>query len=263
MWRALPSSEAIAEFTATETAALNAIQGGSTALAAKLTVVVRKWVGAMAAAGNTVLQDGTVPDQLRTYILAETVWEWLKQFPRLDFFKTKGREKSYEEAATVYKSICLRQFGAIESPYGTDSTTANWNSQPKIIGRMNPIPPPRLQQAQVPTPIYANPNAPSDTVPDNSPGVPGIPPGLQAIGQNGKVLLVWDAGYAAVTYSLYRGIVGGQETLLTSGLTNLNYTDTAVVNETTYFYRVASVNPVGTSILSSEVTAKPTASSPV
>lgn len=259
MWRALTSTEITGTsgqpgyFTASEQAGLNAVQGATTGLANKLTVVVREWIGAVAATSSPVNNDGSVPDQLRRHILAATVWAWLTDFPSLKFFKTKAREDANKEAAQILAQIIERKYGSIESPYGIDVTTGNWNSAPMVLGRMNPIPTPRLQMQAAPTPLFANPNAPSLDVPVNTPGAPGIPPLLTGTGQNTQVLLEWDAGSAAVTYNVYRSLTSGQETLLVGSIANLYYTDAGLTNGTPYFYRIAGVNPVGTSPLSNEV----------
>jgi hypothetical protein len=84
---------------------------------------------------------------------------------------------------------------------------------------------------------------------------------------NGSVGLSWTApasnGGATVTdYAVYRSTSSGTETLLANTGGALTYTDTAVTNGTTYFYKVAAINSAGTGALSNERSATPNAASP-
>jgi len=97
---------------------------------------------------------------------------------------------------------------------------------------------------------------------------PSAPTLNAAIAGNGSVTLTWSApssnGGATVTdYAIYRATSSGGETtpLATSGGA-LNYTDIAVTNNVTYFYKVAAINSAGTSTLSNELSATPTAPPP-
>lgn len=250
------------EFTPSETAALQAVQGSTSKLAARLTDSIAAWIGALSATGVVVAKDGSVPDQLRRHVKAEAVWLWLAEFPRLQFFKTKAREEAYKESQAVFAKVVSKTYGAVETPDGADNSTANWNSAPKLIGRMNPVPLPIQQLQQSPTPIYSNPNAPLDTVPSNSPGLPLAPLGLVALGADGKVLVAWDPVPGAVTYKLYRSTTSLKETVVQASLSTTNYSDTGLTNGTTYFYQVTSVNATGESPLSNEVSVKPNTQPP-
>jgi hypothetical protein len=85
--------------------------------------------------------------------------------------------------------------------------------------------------------------------------------------QNHSVVLSWTASVVATgqpaisSYQVWRSTVSGAEVFLanagtTAGTANLTYTDTSVVNGTTYFYEVFSLNSVGPSATpSNEVTA--------
>jgi fibronectin type 3 domain-containing protein len=88
---------------------------------------------------------------------------------------------------------------------------------------------------------------------------PPAPTGLAATAGNGQVTLGWNASSGATSYNLYRGTASGAETLLASGLTGTSFTDTSVVNGTTYYYIVRAVNAGGTSTASNEASATPQA----
>ena len=132
--------------------------------------------------------------------------------------------------------------------------------------RTHPTPAPALQlQMTVPNePPYANPNAPSDTTPTNSPGVPQPPINVSALGQNQQVLVTWDPAPNAGTYSIYRGLASGAELAapIASALTKTNFIDTGLTNGTTYYYQVVTVTGGLTSKLSREASATPTAPPP-
>ncbi len=237
---------------------LQSAQGASSGLQNKLTIIVNEWVGALRAANYRVNTDGSVPDQFRRHITALAIWTWLRDFPKLSMFKTDERKQAAADAEKIYEKICNRTFGAIEDPLGTDTTTANWNSAPKVLSRMAPIPPPAQQLQNVPTPLYSNPNAPSDTVPPNTPGLPAIPTGFQLLAGNGQNLVVWNPVVGATSYRLYRNTTPGQETLYQT-LTATNFLDTGLTNGTAYFYRVSAANSVGNSALAQEIAGTPLA----
>jgi len=92
--------------------------------------------------------------------------------------------------------------------------------------------------------------------------VPGAP-ALTATAGNASASLTWTApanGGSAITgYRIYRSTSTGTESLLTSVGTATSYSDTAVVNGTTYFYQVTALNNVGEGARSNESSARPTA----
>ena len=88
---------------------------------------------------------------------------------------------------------------------------------------------------------------------------PAAPTGLTATAGNAQVSLSWAVSSGATSYTLYRATSSGAETSLITGLTGTSYTNTGLTNGTTYYYKVAAVNSAGTSGLSSEASAAPTA----
>lgn len=86
--------------------------------------------------------------------------------------------------------------------------------------------------------------------------LPSTPVGVAAIGTNSAVLLSWNAASGASGYNIKRATTSGAEvTIDSTGATS--YTDSAVVNGTTYFYTVSSTNSAGESADSLEVSAVP------
>ena len=80
-----------------------------------------------------------------------------------------------------------------------------------------------------------------------TPTAPPAPTGLRAAAGNAQVSLTWTASAGAASYNLYRATTAGAEgtTPYKTGLTATSYTDTALTNNTTYFYKVAALNSTG------------------
>jgi fibronectin type 3 domain-containing protein len=92
---------------------------------------------------------------------------------------------------------------------------------------------------------------------------PSAPAGFAAASGNHVVTLSWQAstGSVPITYNIYRGAAAGGEsgTPIATGLSATSYTDTGVVNNSTYYYYVSAVNNLGTSRASNEASATPVA----
>ena len=90
---------------------------------------------------------------------------------------------------------------------------------------------------------------------------PAAPKYLYARGGNGKVTLIWFMSRRATSYNVFRGTApGGQSTTpIATNVVRPYFTDSAVTNGTTYYYKVAAVNQHGVSELSNEASAKPSA----
>jgi len=92
-------------------------------------------------------------------------------------------------------------------------------------------------------------------------GLPATPAGLTATAGDATVSLAWSVSSGASSYNVFRSTTAGGEgtTPYKSGATTAAFVDTAVVNGTTYYYKVAAVNSVGSSAQSTEVSATPKA----
>ncbi len=91
--------------------------------------------------------------------------------------------------------------------------------------------------------------------------VPVTPASLTATGGSNQVALSWSAMDRAASYNVKRAVVSGgpyATIATTTGLTATRYSDTNVVNFTSYYYVVSAVNAIGQSTNSAEVSATPT-----
>lgn len=92
------------------------------------------------------------------------------------------------------------------------------------------------------------------------PAVPAAPSGLKAAAGNAQVALSWSASTGATGYSVKRSTAsGGPYTVIAPNVTAAGYTDTAVVNGTTYYYVVSAFNTAGEGADSLSVSATPAA----
>ena len=92
-------------------------------------------------------------------------------------------------------------------------------------------------------------------------GVPSAPTGLNAIAGNTIVNLSWNFSFGATSYNVKRSTVSGAETTVTK-VGGTSYTDTRLINGTSYYYVVSATNSFGESANSSETNAAPVATPP-
>ncbi|HKT79286.1 MAG TPA: CARDB domain-containing protein [Vicinamibacterales bacterium] len=87
---------------------------------------------------------------------------------------------------------------------------------------------------------------------------PQPPASLTALGGDSRVMLSWSGGIGALSFDVKRGNApGGPYAVIAANVKGKSYIDTAVVNDTTYYYVVSSRNTLGESIDSNEASATP------
>ena len=92
---------------------------------------------------------------------------------------------------------------------------------------------------------------------------PGAPTGVMATAGTGSVALKWNPVAGADSYIVKRGTTaGGPYSVITSNVAAESYTNTGLVNGTTYRYVIAARNASGVSSDSAEVAATPLGSVP-
>ena len=87
----------------------------------------------------------------------------------------------------------------------------------------------------------------------------GGPAGLYANPGHSQVSLTWTPSVGPATYDVYRGTMSGGEstTPIATGVSAAAYVDATAAAGVTYYYTVASVSALGTSLPSAEVSATP------
>ena len=89
-------------------------------------------------------------------------------------------------------------------------------------------------------------------------GPPDAPTGLTAIAGNAQVNLSWTASSDTTSYNVKSSTNSGGPYNIVASPTGTNYTDTGLINDTTYYYVVSGVNSHGEGANSSEASATPT-----
>jgi fibronectin type 3 domain-containing protein len=86
---------------------------------------------------------------------------------------------------------------------------------------------------------------------------PAAPTGLQATAGNAQVTLGWNSSAGATSYHVKRGTTSGGPYTQVGAPTTTSFSDTGLINGTTYFYVVSAVNAMGESANSTQVNATP------
>jgi hypothetical protein len=105
--------------------------------------------------------------------------------------------------------------------------------------------------------VPTTPTSPTPTNPNPPPAAPGAPTGVQATAGNAQIALTWSAAAGATSYVVERGSTSGGPYTQISTPSSSSYTDTGVVNGTTYYYVIIAVNSIGQSAPSAEASATP------
>ncbi len=88
--------------------------------------------------------------------------------------------------------------------------------------------------------------------------LPGVPSIAVAGSDTQNTIFFTDSGPAALSHDIWRSTVSGSEVFITNTASS-PYADTGLTNGTQYFYKAKAVNAAGSSALSTEASATPTA----
>lgn len=89
---------------------------------------------------------------------------------------------------------------------------------------------------------------------------PAAPAALTASAGNAQVSLTWTASTGATSYSVKRALsASGPFTTVAANVSGTSYSNTGLINGTTYYYVVTATNAVGESVNSATATATPVA----
>jgi len=157
----------------------------------------------------------------------------------------------------------LHAFNAV--PSGS-ALTELWNSQQNAsrdsFGNFAKFSYPTVANGKVYVSTFGSASSGSGTLVAYGPitaSAPSTPTGVGATPGNAQITVSWTASGGATSYNLYRSLTAGAEgtTPYKTGITSTSSVDTGLANGTTYYYKVAAVNSVGTSAQSTEVSAIP------
>ena len=84
--------------------------------------------------------------------------------------------------------------------------------------------------------------------------VPAPPTGVNAVGGSGQVTVTWTAATGSTSYNIYRSTSHGSQGTKIGASATTSYTDTTVVNGTTYYYEVTAANAAGEGPVSAQST---------
>jgi len=94
-------------------------------------------------------------------------------------------------------------------------------------------------------------------------GAPIAPTGLSTTQGDAQVTVTWSASSGATSYNVLRSTTSGTGYVpIATGITGTSYSNTGLINGTTYYYVVQAVGSGSTSVISAQVQATPTASTP-
>jgi hypothetical protein len=97
-----------------------------------------------------------------------------------------------------------------------------------------------------------------NTIRSGSPSAPAAPSGVTAVGGDRQIRLDWPRVTDASSYTVQRATVpGGPYATIASRLTTLTFTDTGLVNDTTYHYVVSAANAFAGGPASGAISATP------
>ena len=89
------------------------------------------------------------------------------------------------------------------------------------------------------------------------------PTGLTATTGDGQVALTWNSSGNATNYNVKRSTTsGGPYAVVATNLTTLNFTNTGLVNGTTYYFVLSAINVAGESANSAPVSVQPVSTAP-
>jgi hypothetical protein len=151
------------------------------------------------------------------------------------YCSTNGSSGTYNLIATLSATTSYTNAGLVNgNTYYYSVTAVNANGESALSAYIGAIP-------QVPA--------------------PSAPTGLTAAAGNAQVALSWTASSSATSYRIKQSTASGGSYVNIATNTATTYTNTGLVNGTTYYYVVSAVNAGGESTNSSQVSAMPQASS--
>ncbi|HXD20865.1 MAG TPA: cellulase family glycosylhydrolase [Vicinamibacterales bacterium] len=191
------------------------------------------------AATKTPLNDSGIP-------VANLNWSYWSLNGEDAYSVLAANYNGLRSAKKEYSFLCVIQQGLLAVPMGAAGGQC---------GSTGMLPAP---DSSAPSPL-----PPPSPPPPTQPQPPATPTGVTAVAGNAQVQLTWAPVTGATGYHVkYATASGGPYQTAASGVTGTNFTQTPVVNGTTYFYVVSATNTGGESANSAQVSATPVAPPP-
>ena len=152
------------------------------------------------------------------------------------------RAAGYNIKRSVSDGGSYAVIGTASTPTYTDNAVVNGTTYYYVVSATN-----SAGESADSTQVSATPQA----------DLPPTPTGLTTTPGNSMVTLGWTAALGATGYNVKRSVSDGGGYDVIGTTTTPNYTDTAVLNDTTYYYVVSAINIFGESDNSTQASAKP------
>jgi len=135
-WKTITAEDVLSEFTPQEQATLKGIQGATEQLPGIVGRVINAARGAIRAGGYALGDEGTAPEQFESDVVAIARWRWLIAFPQLQRLQTPERQAAHDLGQRRLDQVALQRLGAEPPVAGAYPASGSWNSESKVIGRM-------------------------------------------------------------------------------------------------------------------------------
>jgi len=135
-WTAVTSEDVLSEFTLREQEAVTASQDGEDSLDGILTRTLAMARGFISAAGHTLGDAGTVPDQMLHDVIAVARWRLLVSVAALKPLATEHRKQAHDNAMKRFESVGSGDLRVeLASAVPDDNWQGNWGGQERLLMR--------------------------------------------------------------------------------------------------------------------------------
>jgi hypothetical protein len=130
MWITLTAEDVVDELSSQEATMMTAAAGDKAAKFAERAVAEAR--GAIVGGGYEVGEDGTIPEGMKSDVIAIARWRWLIAFPQLLKLQTKERKDAYDDARKKLALISEQKFVPESPTPGTNPAGGSWGSETKL-----------------------------------------------------------------------------------------------------------------------------------
>jgi len=165
-------------------------------------------------------------------------------------WSTSSGATSYHVKRATTSGGPYSQVGAPTSNSYTDASLTNGTAYYYVVSSINAV-----GESANSAQVTATPQAPV--------APPSAPTDLTATAANAQVSLTWTVSNSATSYRVKRATTNGGPYSQVGAPTSTSYTDSSLMNGTTYYYVISAVNSAGEGANSAQVNAAPVASASI